>query len=262
LIRAWPRKRPTPTVCVSSGPTPSLGLDTENAGSLGPECECLASRWIGPSFMGRRSTKLSLCWLLAVIGVVFAFPAQSRLSDLQNRYFLVVWGYQGAGNPPRESHTFLTVYRGDDLAEGRVAPATISWFPADGVIHLVGVEWGRNISLGQTLAIACQGRKHVVAWGPYEISSSLYQRALARIKLLQSGRINFSALGLRPGSMNCIKAAGDITNKPFHAPMSWGHQASRAVVRHLSPFFKDGGRINRSVARMVLRSGCKSDVKP
>jgi hypothetical protein len=203
-----------------------------------------------------RLQKLILYWLLSVIAVVVAFPAHSGLASLQNRYFLVVWGYQGEGNPPRESHTFLTVYRGNDLAEGRVAPATISWFPADGGLRLLGVERGRNFSLPQTLAMACQGRKQVATWGPYEIPSALYQRVLARIKLLESGRKDFSALSLRAGSMNCIEAAGDITNKPFHPLMSWGHQASRAVVRHLSPFFKDGGRINRTVARMVLWSGC------
>jgi hypothetical protein len=201
--------------------------------------------------------KLIVYWLAALIAVVVAFPAHSRLLSLQNRYFLVVWGYQGEGNPPRESHTFLTVYRGDDLAEGRVAPATISWFPAGGVIHLVGVERGRNFSLRQTLAIACKGRKHVATWGPYEIPSALYRRALARIKLLQSGRMAYSALSLRPASMNCIEAAGDITNKRFHPFMSWGHQASKAVVRHLSPFFKDRGRMNQSVARMVLWRGCQ-----
>ena len=131
-------------------------------------------------------------WLFAVIAVVIAFPAHSDFPSLRHRYFLVVWGYQGVGNAPRESH---------DLAKGRVAPATISWFPATGVVHLVGVERGRNLFLGQTLAIACQGRKHVAAWGPYEIPSALYQRVLARIKLLESGRIDFSALSSRPGSM-------------------------------------------------------------
>jgi hypothetical protein len=150
-------------------------------------------------------------WLFAVIAVVIAFPARSGLPSLQHRFFIVVWGYQGAGNPPRESHTFLTVYRGDDLAEGRVVPATISWFPTTGVVHLIGVEPGRNVSLRQTLAIACQGRKHVATWGPYEIPSALYQRVLARIRLLESGRIDYSALSLRPGSLNCIEAAGDIT---------------------------------------------------
>jgi hypothetical protein len=200
--------------------------------------------------------KLSVYWLAAIIAVVVTFPADSDSPSLRHRYFLVVWGYQGVGNPPRESHSFLTVYRGDDLMKGRVAPATISWFPADRGVSLVGTERGRNFSLPQTLAIACQGRKQVATWGPYEIPPALYQRVLARINLLESGRINYSALSLRPGSMNCIEAAGDITNKPFHPLMSWGHQASKATVRHLSPFFKAGGRINRTVSRMVRWNGC------
>jgi hypothetical protein len=200
--------------------------------------------------------KLIVYWFAVLIAVVVAFPARSDFPSLRHRYFLVVWGYQGVGNPPRESHSFLSVYRGDDIAKGRVAPATISWFPADRGVQLVGVERGRNFSLPQTLAIACQGRRQVATWGPYEISPALYQRVLARINLLESGRINYSALSLRPGSMNCIEAAGDITNQPFHPLMSWGHQGSRAIVRHLSPFFKDRGRINQTVARMVLWSGC------
>ena len=212
-------------------------------------------RWC--SLVPGRLQKLITYWFLAVSAVVVAFPAKSGRPSLQNRYFLVVWGYQGAGNRPRESHTFLTVYRGDDLAEGRVAPATISWFPATGVVYLVGVDRGRNVSLRKTLAIACEGRKHIATWGPYEIPSALYRQALARVKLLESGRVDYSALRLRPGSMNCIEAAGDITNKPFHPLMSWGHQASKATVRHLSPFFKNGGRVNRTVARMVLWNVCR-----
>ena len=95
--------------------------------------------------------KLIVYWLAAIIAVIVAFPADSDSPSLRHRYFLVVWGYQEVGNPPRESHTFLTVYRGDDLAKGRVAPATISWFPATGVVHLVGVDRGRNVSLRKTL---------------------------------------------------------------------------------------------------------------
>jgi len=88
---------------------------------------------IGRCFLVRGQLhKLIVYSLVAVSAVVVAFPAHP--SSLQNRYFLVVWGYQGAGNPPRESHTFLTVYRGDDLAEGRVAPATISWLPGSNVV--------------------------------------------------------------------------------------------------------------------------------
>jgi hypothetical protein len=211
----------------------------------------------GCSFVRGRLQKLLTYWLLALSAVVVASPAYSDSPSLQHHYFLVVWGYQGAGNLPRDSHTFLTIYRGDDLAEGRVIPATISWFPADRGVHLVGVERGHNFSLPQTLAIACRGRKHVATWGPYEIPSALYRQVLARIKLLESGRIDYSALSLGPGSMNCIEAAGNITNKPFHPLISWGHQASKATVRHLSPFFKNGGRVNRTVARMVLWNACQ-----
>jgi hypothetical protein len=107
------------------------------------------------------TSKLLTYWLLALSAVVVASPAYSDSPSLQHHYFLVVWGYQGAGNLPRDSHTFLTVYHGDDLAEGRVIPATISWFPADRGVHLVGVERGHNFSLPQTLAIACRGRKRV-----------------------------------------------------------------------------------------------------
>jgi len=65
--------------------------------------------------MRRRFENLIFCWLLA-IGVVFAFPAQSRLGPAKpilSRHLRL----SGAG--PRQSHTFLTVYRGDDLRERR-----------------------------------------------------------------------------------------------------------------------------------------------
>ena len=55
-------------------------------------------------------------------------------------------------------------------------------------------------------------------------------------------------MSLRPGTMNCIEAAGDITNTPFRPGLSWGFAASEAVVRHLGPFLKNGKRISATVA--------------
>ena len=66
------------------------------------------------SLVPGRLQKLIVYWLAAIIAVVVAFPADSDSPSLRHRYFLVVWGYQEVGNPPRESHSFLTVYRGDD----------------------------------------------------------------------------------------------------------------------------------------------------
>jgi hypothetical protein len=76
--------------------------------------------------------KLIVYWSAVLIAVVVAFPAHSDFPSLRHRYFLVVWGYQGVGNPPRESHSFLSVYRGDNLTKRRVAPATISWLLTGG----------------------------------------------------------------------------------------------------------------------------------
>jgi hypothetical protein len=199
---------------------------------------------------------LTLC--LFLIGLVFApFLVQAgNAESLQGRYFVVIWGYEGLGNAPRDSHTFATFYDGDDLAHGHVRPATISWLSLTGRVRLFGIEQGRNFSLGQTLAIACQSGKRVASWGPYEINFDLYQRALARIKLLRSGRVAYSGLRVRPGTMNCSKAAGDITDEPFHPGISWGLGAGKAIVSHLSPFFKNGGRINKVVARMTIPNKC------
>lgn len=96
--------------------------------------------------------------------------------------------------------------------------------------------------------MACREGKQVASWGPYEITFGLYRWALARIRLLKSGKVSYSMMSVRPGTMNCIEAAGDITNTPFRPGLSWGFAASEAVVRHLSPFLKKGKRISGSVA--------------
>jgi hypothetical protein len=175
---------------------------------------------------------------------------------LHGRYFVVIWGYESLGNAPGGSHTFATFYSGDDLAHGQVRPATISWLSTTGRVRLFGIERGHNFSLAQTLAIACKTGKRVASWGPYEINVTLYRGALARIKLLNSGRVAYNGSGLHPRGMNCIKAAGDITDTPFRPGVSWGFAASKAVVRHLSPFFKNGARINVAVARMTISNKC------
>jgi hypothetical protein len=195
--------------------------------------------------------------------LVFIFVAVAPLvvqagnaEHLHGRYFIVIWGYESLGNPPAGSHTFATFYSGDDLAQGQVRPATISWLPTTGRVHLFGVEQGHNFSLAQTLAIACKSGKRVASWGPYEINVTLYRRALARIRLLNSGRVAYNGLGLHPGAMNCIQAAGDITDTPFRPGVAWGFAASKAIVPHLSPFFKNGARINIAVARMTISNKC------
>lgn len=194
--------------------------------------------------------------LLVIVELPAAFAQPQELESLRNRYFVIVWAYEGDGNAPRDSHTFATFYKGDDLAEGRVRPATISWLPARGVVSLLGAEEGRNFTLTETFAIACRDGKRVARWGPYETRLDLYQRALARIRLLTSGRVAYSGLGLLPGTMNCIKAAGDITDAPLNPGISWGFDASKAVLRHFSSFFKNGKQPNNTVAQLIMSPQC------
>jgi len=209
--------------------------------------------------------EIAMRTLVAFLFVVVGFcltPALARdnseREDLRGRYFMVVWAYQGPGNAARDSHTFASFYAGDDLADGHVEPATISWFPATGVVRPFGLERGRNFSLAQTLAMACRAGKQVASWGPYEITFGLYRRALARISLLKSGKVSYSMMSLRQGTMNCIEAAGDITDTPFRPGLSWGFAASEAVVRHLSPFLKKGKRISRTLAASLpIWSRCR-----
>jgi hypothetical protein len=48
--------------------------------------------------------------LLAAVVVGLALPANADNTNLRGRYFLVVWGYQGAGNAPRKgSHRIVTI---------------------------------------------------------------------------------------------------------------------------------------------------------
>lgn len=184
-------------------------------------------------------------------------PALADNSQLRGRYFLQVWSYESLSNRPKDSHTFATLYSGDDLAAGRTAPTTISWLPKSGVVQPLRISKGQNFSLAATLSTACESRKVIRTWGPYEITAELYRRAQARVRLLESGGIKYGELGLGPKVMNCIEATGDLMDTPFNPGPVWGSKASRAVVRHLSPLFRDGTKVNTTVAELVRWPGCR-----
>lgn len=177
-------------------------------------------------------------------------------SDLKGRYYLIVWSYQGPDDDVVHAHTFTSFYRGNDLAKGVLRPATISWLPASGVVQPLGAERGRNFSLEETLQKACRAQRSVKAWGPYEVRPVLYERALRRVRVLQSGRIRYSMMNGAPQAMNCIKAAGDITPAPLDTGILWGIAAGAEVVRHLSPFFVSKGRVPEQLERISNSKIC------
>lgn len=199
--------------------------------------------------------------LLVIFSVAFCVLPASALRaggnfSLRDHYFLVAWGYQGSDNDVVQSHTFVSFYKGDDLAKGVVNPSTISWLPASGVVEPLGSEPGHNFTLAQTLQMACRKGRQVKSWGPYEIEPALYQRALKRVRLLKSGRIRYSMIDTTPGAMNCIDAAGDITPAPFDSGIAWGFVASERVVHHLAPYFVQSETRTQSVKRILARQSC------
>jgi hypothetical protein len=84
----------------------------------------------------------------------------------------------------------------------------------------LGSKFSRLRSKAELSEWCGRDSKRVASWGPYETNFDLYQRALARIRLLASGRVAYSGLALFPGTMNCIKAAGEITDAPLNQGIS------------------------------------------
>lgn len=199
--------------------------------------------------------------LLVLLAALFS-TAPSRAEQVSNRsaligrYFIVIWGFEGPDNDVVHSHTFASFYRGDELAKGILRPTTISWLPATGVVEPFGSEPGHNFTLSQTLKMACRLGRTVKSWGPYEIEPALYERALRRVGLLNSGRIRYAMIDTDLGTMNCIDAAGDLTPIPFDSGIAWGFVASDAVVQHLAPYFKKSRPVNLSLKRLLTRDAC------
>jgi hypothetical protein len=177
--------------------------------------------------------------LVCMVLVVFSLAASAQAAEttsLKDRYFMVVWSYQGPDDDLVHAHTFISFYRGDDLAKGVVRPETISWLPATAKVQPFGSEKGKNFSLSQTLQMACRAGRQVQSWGPYEIAPKLFESAHNRVEFLQSGRVRYSMINALPRSMNCITAAGDLTEAPLDTGILWGNAASAKVVQHLSPY--------------------------
>lgn len=198
-------------------------------------------------------------FLVCLVAAVAAFASSAQPSNraaLRGHYFLVVWGYQGPDNDVVHSHTFASFYSGNDLAKRIIKPATISWLPATGVVQPFGSERGHNFTLAQTLGMACRSGRDVKSWGPYEIKPALYRRALRRIRLLKSGRVQYSMIDTQAGTLNCIDAAGDLTPVPLDSGIAWGFVASDEVVRHLSPYFERGGATVDALAELRVSKAC------
>ncbi|MBY0369912.1 hypothetical protein K2X33_04445 [bacterium] len=186
--------------------------------------------------------------------LLLAGTANAAAQRLDDRYFMVVFGYEGPGNRAVDSHTFASFYSGDALMRRQTRnPATISWLPATGVVRPIRREAGRNFSLEETLAIARERGYEVRAYGPYEITRDLYRRALDRIDYLNSGRVDYrmTAAGLfMPNVLNCISAVSGVLG-PLNTGTLWGFAASQKVTQYLAKEVYSYPNVNYDVADAI-----------
>jgi hypothetical protein len=191
-----------------------------------------------------------------VTACAILLTAGAQAQSLQGRYFVVVWGYQGAGNAAEDAHTFAAFYRGDDLAQGTASPATISWLPATRVVRAFGQEKGKNLSLGETLALARQRKAKVQSYGPYEIKADVYRNAQNRIRELNSGKLAYTMINGAGSAVNCILAVSAVAGS-LSTGWNWGYAASTQVAQHLSASYP---KVDPQAAA-VIRGGARAAAK-
>jgi hypothetical protein len=197
------------------------------------------SHWWGLPMIHR----LGRIGLVAAALLAAAAARAEAAESLAGRYFMVVWGYQGASGAPEAAHTFISFYRGSSLR----SPLTISWLPASGVVRPGVVVPGHNFSLQQTLQMARSHGYQVKSYGPYEIRPELYHQAAKRVRELNSGRWKYTMVNGPQGAMNCIEAAGSIIS-PISTMFDYGFAASQDVAQHLSQWIVDYPNVQEAVA--------------
>jgi hypothetical protein len=157
-----------------------------------------------------------------------------------DRYFVTLFGGQGDVLRPRTAHTWATFIHTTCTPGGErvVAADTISWLPATLRVRPLArdAELGVNLTLGQTLAHSAGGpRSRIAVFGPFEISTATYQKALAQKALLESGAIRYHSLGLhgrRADVMHCVDAVTrmDAGWEAAATPSRWFGQAGTVQV--------------------------------
>lgn len=175
-------------------------------------------------------------------------------------YYLLMFGTQRAAYTPDSAHCFATFVRARWDGDGppkdaRLEQRTISWLPANQVVRLFALpEQGKNFDLHSTLKYDQRNGERVSLWGPYEIQADLYERAARQIALLESGQVRYKCtdFGYRSDRVsNCIHAVSSIVegHRLRIAVPGYGEVASYAILKRMSPWLVDEGRVHSWVAR-------------
>ena len=160
------------------------------------------------------------------------------------RFYVIVFASQSVPRLPAYSHTWATVVRTVDQADGPPCLAeqhTISWLPASLDIQPLYLHPVPPVNLGlhETVAYAQSNGERVSMWGPYECRPSFFHRFLIQKAFLESGAIGYqgddnNGEAARTGDgCCCIHAITDMDPEYGRAnyPLVWyGDPASEHIV--------------------------------
>jgi hypothetical protein len=180
---------------------------------------------------------------MALILLAVNLPAQ----EPAERYYMVLFGAQ-SNRVLRESHTWATFVRTQTDAAGErvISVDTISWLPATLKVRPFALrpETGANLTLDQTFDwIVAVGAKSSY-WGPYEIDSERYHRFISRKEELDSGVIEYRAIG-------GIKRNSRISN----CGQSFARSSPIVGNRYIQPTPVPGEKGTSHLALRYLRAG-------
>lgn len=180
----------------------------------------------------------SLTFSMAIV-LLSAPPAHAT-----DQYFLLMFGSQRTPVNPNYSHTFATFVKVKSAPQASISEThTVSWLPANMKVRIGALlpEPGHNFDLHTTLAMANATQQRVSLWGPYPIHPEAYDRALLRIRELESGTVKYKANDMLRRDQrvaNCIHAVSAIPNGPRLVVVSpgWGESASFFVLQEFEPW--------------------------
>jgi hypothetical protein len=184
---------------------------------------------------------------------------------------MMIFSAQRAWNLPRYTHTFATFVKvaggqesrqnrpdfGPDSSEhnGIFQTNTISWLAAKKKVCLFRLwpEPGANLDLTTSLEWALSVQSRISMWGPFQIQSPLYEKALAQKARLESGRIQYKVVdnGFRPQiASSCIHGVCDIDRErgPLWTWFRYGESASRCVAVFFLPWVIDPHQNHRWIS--------------
>jgi hypothetical protein len=191
-----------------------------------------------------------ILWAVLLLTMAGAAPAPAA-----EWYFLAVFGSQlPEVNRAKYTHSFAVIVRvTGELCPGsphRTDAVTISWLSTDGEVRVARAlpELGKNSDLHTTLRLVLGKGERVSMWGPYQIQKSLYDRAFAQWRRLESGEVWYKAVdtGYPTARVsNCIHALSDIVeDAPRLRVLSpgWGEPASYLITREMLPWIVNPGQ--------------------